>query len=178
MKKVLIFKGLRNMDLVLSLIYGLTIAWISQSHLSLWLGLFFYLTLRFFLKKRWVIFKKRLSFILVNVAVMVFFGYWIEMSYIVEMLGILSVGLGYHYFSKDFYELLKWIMNFTRIEEGLLTRDSVVINSQEVSKDVLFPLTVYEHEYSVKLLRFMDSKLFVEEIHLLEDAIKVYQIHH
>lgn len=178
MKKALIFKGLRNLDLVLSLIYGLMIAWISQSVLSLCLGLFFYLTLRFFLNKRWVIFKKRLAFILVNVAVMVYFGYWIEMSYIIEMLGILSVGLSYHYFSKDFYELLYWIVNFTKIEEGLLSRDRVVINSLEASKNLLFPLTVYEHKYCVKFLKFMDSTLFIEEIHLLEDAIKVYQIHH
>ena len=178
MRKKVFLKGLKYQDLIFTCIYGflmLTIRISLENFISIPI---FYLALKVLLNRRYVQMSRRISFILINLGWVFISSFEMKLEFGMLILFILWIALFYQHHSKDYLDMLVWINSFPWIKEGHLMRDRLVINQQAYQKDSLFPLTQKEFKDSVKYLNVMNSKLVIEEVEILDERYKAYQIHH
>jgi hypothetical protein len=178
MRKVLLFNGLKYQDLILTLIYGVIRVSMRMSVETFISIPIFYFVLTAWLNRRYVQMNRRVLFLLIHLVWVFFSGFEIKIEFILLILFILWITIFYQYHSKEYLDMLVWMDSFPLIVEGYLMRDRLVINQQVYPKNLLFPLTQEEFNVMPKHLKAMDSKLLIEEVKILDERYKAYQIHH
>lgn len=178
MRKQLLFQGLKYQDLMVTLIYGVMMVSIRMSVETFISIPIFYFALKAWLNRRYVQMNRRILFILINLGWVFISSFEMKVEFGMLIVFILWIALFYQHHSKDYLDMLVWINSFPWIKEGHLMRDRLVINQKAYQKDSLFPLTQKEFKDSVKYLNVMNSKLVIEEVEILDERYKAYQIHH
>lgn len=178
MRKKVFLKGLKYQDLIFTCIYGflmLTLRISLENFISIPI---FYFALKVLLNRRYVRYEQRILFILLNLGWILILGFHTKVVIGVLIIFIVCFVVFYQFYSQAYLDMLVWVGSFLLIEEGHLLRDELVINQQAYPKNDLFPLTQKEFNVIPKHLKVMDSKLYIEEIEIIDKRYKAYQIHH
>ena len=178
MRKKVFLKGLKYQDLIFTCIYGflmLTIRISLENFISIPI---FYFALKVLLNRRYVQTNRRVIFLLMNLGWLFISGFEMKLEFLLLILFIVCFVVFYQFYSHAYLDMLVWVGSFPLIEEGHLLRDKLVINQQAYPINQIFPLTQKEFDVVPKHLKMMDSKLYVEEIEILDKRYKAYQIHH
>lgn len=178
MKKILLFTGLKYQDLIITLIYGVMMLSMRMSVETFISIPIFYFALTAWLNRRYVQMNRRVLFILIHLGWVFISGFEMKLEFLLLILFILWITIFYQHHAKEYLDILVWIDSFPLIEEGHLMRDRLVINQQVYPMEHLFPLTHKEFNVIPMHLKVMDSKLYIEEIEILDKRYKAYQIHH